>query len=871
MTAVEFAVPIRVCDSAGLSRDNALLQLGVPWPRGVLWPQTPVALRETATSLLPVQTKSLECWPDGSVKWLLVSALLDTAPLVDSLLHLVPLPSPEPRNPLQVEQTALAITLRTGSSEWIMPTSGPLPLSRVADTALAPPVDLVIQVTDVQGQVHEVCFEQARLEDAGPLLARVVLDGRVPGVKALAALNVQLALQYTAGHDGVGCEVTVWNTRAARHPGGLWDLGDPGSCYFRDLSVRVRHGQPDAPLQWSASAAPGSGAGDTCTGDWTLYQDSSGGEQWNSPNHVGSDGRSTVRFPGYQVRSGEAVSTVLAEGLRATPVLCVGEGSQGVGVAVGEFWQNFPKALRRRAAELQLALFPGEAAVLHELQGGEQKRHALWLQVGAAAALPVLSACHQPLAVSVDASWIEHSAAIPGFTAASDTDDLRYQQYLADMLDGHWSVAAKRERIDEYGWRNFGDLHADHEAARSDAAQLFPSHYNNQYDFIQGAFLHAQRTADPRWQALLREAARHTIDIDLYRTAGDRAVFNGGLFWHTDHYVPAATSSHRTYSRANAGAGPYGGGPSNEHNYTTGLLHYYLSTGDAQARRAVLQLADWVLAMDDGSQTLFGCLDAGPTGVATATVDPDYQKPGRGAGNSINALLDAWRLTHSHHYLSAAEALLQRCIHPHDDLAALALDQPEKRWSYLVFLQVLARYLDIKLEWQEHDYAYFHGRDSLLAYARWMQQHERPYADVLDRVEIPSETWPAHDLRKAHVLYAAARYLEADEATALRERARYFHQRSLTDVLAWPTARYTRPQVLLAVYGLLPYWYERPQHLAPLPLSVRRAHQYDFGVPVPFRTQRARLAATLRSRVSVLGRELSRTLRDRWLLWRPRS
>jgi hypothetical protein len=34
---------------------------------------------------------------------------------------------------------------------------------------------------------------------------------------------------------------------------------------------------------------------------------------------------------------------------------------------------------------------------------------------------------------------------------------------VAAAIEGDDTVEHKRERIDEYGWRNFGDLYADHE------------------------------------------------------------------------------------------------------------------------------------------------------------------------------------------------------------------------------------------------------------------------------------------------------------------------------------------------------------------------------------------------------------------------
>ena len=55
------------------------------------------------------------------------------------------------------------------------------------------------------------------------------------------------------------------------------------------------------------------------------------------------------------------------------------------------------------------------------------------------------------------------------------------------------------------------------------------------------------------------ELAGHVTDIDIYHTSRDRAAYNGGYFWHTQHYQPAGTATHRAYSSAR---GSSGGGPS---------------------------------------------------------------------------------------------------------------------------------------------------------------------------------------------------------------------------------------------------------------------------------------------------------------------
>ena len=350
---------------------------------------------------------------------------------------------------------------------------------------------------------------------------------------------------------------------------------------------------------------------------------------------------------------------------------------------------------------------------------------------------------------------------LPDWTNADPTTLARLDELAEEFLTGPQGLYANRERVDEYGWRNWGEIHADHEELHYRGPQPLISHYNNQFDVLLGFLLQYLRTGDERWMDLAHALARHVIDIDIYHTTEDRPAYSGGLFWFTDHYLTAATSSHRTYSRHNAPKhGDYGGGPSACHNFTTGLFLYHLLTGNGQARDAVITLADWVLAQDDGSRTVLGLVDDGPTGMASASSDALDHRPGRAAGNSINALLDAWLLTGDARYLAHAESLIQRCVHPAQDIVALNLLNAEKHWSYTVFLVSLDKYLKCKESRGQIDDAYRYGRDSLVHYGRWMLENERPYLDRPGELEFPTEAWAAQEFRKANALRLAAAYAE---------------------------------------------------------------------------------------------------------------
>src|SRR5262249_43475663 len=149
------------------------------------------------------------------------------------------------------------------------------------------------------------------------------------------------------------------NPRRALHPGGLWDLGDPGSVHLRDASLTLAlPAGGDALISCSPEIQA---LLEPCPGPLELYQDSSGGANWRSSAHVNRRHAVPVTFRGYRLRTGERERT----GLRATPVVCLESGPRRLALAVPHFWQNFPKAVEATKDGLTLRLFPRQFADVH--------------------------------------------------------------------------------------------------------------------------------------------------------------------------------------------------------------------------------------------------------------------------------------------------------------------------------------------------------------------------------------------------------------------------------------------------------------------------------------------------------------------------
>lgn len=772
-------------------RHGEPVAIGVSCPRGAVNRAERWALTDQRGRAVRVQTTTLDRWGDGSVRWLLAEFQADVLPSAPSYYALAPDEADEPDGPaITIEHAGEVVRVNTGAAVIDVPRSGAgfIVNAMVHDTPLLQ--STAITAEDDRGTRYFFTGRRNTVERTGRLSTVIRLDGALVGPSGQAWLDAVVRLRFYAGLGTVTADVEITNPRAARHPGGAWDLGDAGSVLIRDLSVDVitaNAGDADVwgSLDHTDHMEPSGKR-------FAVYQDSSGGKNWQHLNHANRDHRVTTTFRGFRAMRAER----FVEGLRATPIASIGGGVSRVSVALPRFWQMFPKSIEADSRRCRVGIFPRLYSDLHELQGGERTTATIALCFGrdTVSAEP-LAWVRAPLAVSADPLSYRQAGAWAPLSAGSRLSSEGYESLVNTAITGDDSFEQRREIIDEYGWRNFGDLYADHEAVQ----QPLVSHYNNQYDAIAGFLTRFLQNADQRWWALGDQLAQHVADIDLYHTTRDRAAYNGGYFWHTQHYQAAGTATHRAYSRR---AGSSGGGPCSEHNYTTGLMLHHFITGSEKSRAAVIQLANWVLDMDDGRKSRFRWIDRRDTGLASVTRSPDYHGPGRGAGNSINALIDAHRLTGEPRYLEKAEALIARCAHPDDAPEAIDPLDAENRWSYTVFLQALGKYLEYRADRGLIDAHFEYARAVLLNYATWMCANERPYLDAPERLEFPTETWAAQDIRKAAVFEFAARHTADEGARAsFLARADGFVDYAVSMLLQAPTGRLTRPLVLLLAYG----------------------------------------------------------------------
>src|SRR5262249_539468 len=149
------------------------------------------------------------------------------------------------------------VVIETSQARFSIRVGGPFPFTATVwpDTPAASPVKTSALVVDAAGHSYHAAVRSVRVEEAGPLRACVQVPGSLHSQRDELA-EVQLPLHFFAGSATVRLSFTIRNPRRADHPGGLWDLGNHGSIYLRELSFRfsLEGGGAGAAIHYSTDA-----------------------------------------------------------------------------------------------------------------------------------------------------------------------------------------------------------------------------------------------------------------------------------------------------------------------------------------------------------------------------------------------------------------------------------------------------------------------------------------------------------------------------------------------------------------------------------------------------------------------------------------
>ena len=623
--------------------------------------------------------------------------------------------------------------------------------------------------------------------------------------------NVSVAIKMREQHAVL--DIQMRNPNRSHHEKGYWDLGDPGNRQFLAFEVWIESDEQTTALS-KLHLFPGtSGMTEIIPfdRDARLVQRASA-----------ACTRRAIKNEEREKLEPSSIDSLIWEdshlkksisNARANPLVTAMIGHSNLGLYIPKFWEEFPTAVRRTGNAIVVELVAIADQHTHELQGGESKRFSLELIRNC----KTQQSPEETQNFSMQTATLRHQIqpwpklpeeVIISFCGRSLSMTHWFDQVIKQHIEQPSEFKQKRENIDEYGWRDFGEVWADHECHyQDDFEKPYVSHYNNQYDLVLGFALMWLRSGDQAWFELMNDLARHVVDIDIYSTNEDRPEYNHGMFWHTSHYVDAATSTHRSWSIKNSDPNDpssLGGGPSAEHCYTTGLALHYLLTGDSDSRNAVTALASWISRYCDGDCTLASLtlhsirLIRKSWRLEGKSKCAQYRYPlNRATGNRVVAMLDAHYLTGESSWLKECSSVINATFNENDDISARGLCDTEHRWSYVVFLESVMRFLGRKESIGEHDRNYWTARRAFVYYCEWMAEHDGPWIERSEQLEYVNDTWLAQDARRVSLLQGAIARAEYSYVPALKSAAIDIANSVSSGLRKSDSAHYARIQALL--------------------------------------------------------------------------
>jgi hypothetical protein len=341
--------------------------LGVPFPEGTLKELSQLTLCSDCGKSIPLQTQGLNRWPDVSFKWVLCDFVGDVSAESRSEFFLTQNERVTRSQPgCVVDASADHWTIDTGKGVFTVDTEQLRPFRSVllpsGEEILKSSSDVLLVGAD--GNHWQSHVEKIELETTGAVRTTLLLTGHF--TVSEKSLNFAARIHFYSGSAKAKLELRLHNPAAAIHPDNLWDLGDPSSVMLKEWAVHFElkpevqtcQLRPDDSSEWSNLPVTGG----------SLYQESSGGKNWDSPVHRDCSGDVPMTQSGWVLTADQLEK----KGDRAQPTLLLEGAEFKLTAAIDHFWQRFPKELSCDGSSLKLGLLPGCFPAAHELQGGEQ-------------------------------------------------------------------------------------------------------------------------------------------------------------------------------------------------------------------------------------------------------------------------------------------------------------------------------------------------------------------------------------------------------------------------------------------------------------------------------------------------------------------
>ncbi len=621
-TVARETVTVGLAEEAGMAREDELVSAGVPFGQGVIFDPAMIRVLDGAGDEAVAQVTITSFWGDDSIRWALVEFLAD-ADAHEEAGYAVEYGSAVTRaavaDALVIDDTADALVVSTGPLQATVSKTRGTVLEDVlvngeAIGALPDGLVLVGETGTVYATVNAT--PEVRIEKQGPLTATVRVEMPYVSEAGDEYMRAIVRLSFVAGSATVGVAATHVN-----------DYIETEFTDIRSLTM---------PIELAVQPGP------------SRFLQTSDGARVPFDGGLGAQARVMQKTDALAAVGGEERADLRLDGAMDYR----SNIGAGVGVAVLDFWQEYPKALSAGAERGLVEILPaleGEdfwadlpdnlrfpfVEGCYRMKWGMAKTTRMSLDFHGAQAdsqIPWQYATLQHALVPVISS--EHYAATGALGTMAPVREGRFEAWDAEISRRFDEHLAYKEKEREYGFFNWGDWYG--ERGRNWG--------NNEYDLPHGLFMQFARTGERRYFRLAQAAARHQADVDCVHAYPD--IMNVGAMaphsvCHTgewSQHLAAPQWSYKYTSMTTA---------ANGHTWADGMVDAYYLTGDARVMEVAIGLGEHI----------------------AYAMAPTFDHLGtheRSAGWSLNAVMALYRATGDPVYLDAAKKIVQVALAEQD-------------------------------------------------------------------------------------------------------------------------------------------------------------------------------------------------------------
>ncbi len=647
-------VSLTVKDYSGTLRVNDNVRSGVPFPKGSLLVTDALMMKDEA-SILPLQTRTLSTWDDGSVRWL----LLDTQLSLDSngSCELV-------LSKVEQEATIDTPVTATENEDYITVTTGKL-------TVEIPKKNGGLINRLWSGSTLMIDAPDTSDPDRGPWLT---IDGESYYGQQLKDDSAVLSTDPVSRYKSY-----------VSSNGGNFNLFDPW-----DLSVTIEESGPlhvvvrvsgahlnEAGLGFSSFVTRIHAYRDSArlTVDHTLIFTGNGNDEIDGYGITMPFEGAQTMIEGVEIATGSVLQTSYDDySVSGTDYqgqadgYVVRSGDSGtLAVVLKDMAENFPKAIVATENSINVQLYPEAIAALNVARysgsidtangesGGDSNRAAQGFSKTetvifdfSAEANPITIAKQvdsMPLMALAQPDWYS-DAGVMGvgdfvFNSASDNSEALYRidrklKVIADFMRYN-----QREKFDWFGMMDYGDIRG-----------LFNGGCNSDTDDCTwselGRYGWSGNSGEPSnqlWIQFLRtlEPDAYTDAVALAKhTQGVQMIHYGDATEHNDQTISGGRnrefsvgSLHRHGRQAWSG---YGQAP--EYSHVAGIETFYYLTGDGRAKESLYEAATFIKRYGTDNEEYTALVNGIDTLSRAAAVFYNTNEIYTGFNNRITQLLD---------------------------------------------------------------------------------------------------------------------------------------------------------------------------------------------------------------------------------------